>query len=218
MKIPIQKNSQMKELLNLIHDLNQPLTAIKAYLGGCELRLQKNDLHPKQMLGVLQKINEHTELLKSKIEFMKELSTQERLLEDSIDLQNIITEIISLYSYEIEQHNIKLTLNFQKNFSDFHINQFQVKQVLFRLLKQCINTIEKNKIPEAKLEIQTHKEKNAAKIIIKSNFLIREEDVESELIYCRTLLNKDNDNLLAELFMDASCFQLILTKGNGYAF
>ncbi|WP_454785302.1 histidine kinase [Legionella sp. WA2024007413] len=211
MKTPNSRNSQMEKLLNLIHDLNQPLTAIKAYLGGCELRLQKNDLHPKQMIEVLQKINEHTELLKNKIEFMKELSAQDQLIEP-VNLQSMILEIISLYSYEIEHHKLNLILNFEKNFPNLRINPFQVKQILFRLLTKCIYAIEQNKISEAKIEIQTIKDQNTAKIIIKSYFLIRKEDFESDLAYCRSFLNLERSSLSAELFADSIVFQLIIVN------
>ncbi|HHF0530713.1 TPA: histidine kinase, partial [Legionella anisa] len=160
------------------------------------------------ILSVLQKINEHTDLLKNKIDSIFKYAAQEKITEKPTDIHNLITEIISLFSYEIKHHKISLILNFQRNAPNFHIDRFQIRHVLFRLLKQCIHTVEKNKLHRAKLEIQTYMDKNTMRILIKSNFLINEEDFENELTYCHTFLDKDSGVLLAELFPHSICFQL----------
>jgi len=89
----MQKNLHNQLLLKFIHELNQPLTVIKAYLGGCEIKLQRNELSPRQMNSALQKINEHTELFKNKIYSMQQLIVQE----EGINIPSIITEITSLF-------------------------------------------------------------------------------------------------------------------------
>lgn len=213
-----QENPQYIE--KLIHELNQSMTAIKAYVGGCELRLEKKGLSAEQMLNALQKINQHVELLKNKIYSLQEPTTQKKLGERPAIFHDIITEIISLYSYEIEHNNIRLVVNFQDECPDFHIPQLQLKHILFRLLKQCITVVEKNKIHKATLEIQTDMDKNTAKIMIKSNFLIQEEEFEKELTYCRTLLDRESGTLFAELFANSISFQLIVfhQEYKGYAF
>ncbi len=199
---------QGQYISELIHELKQPITAIKAYLGGCELRIQKNNLSAGQILSILQKIEEQTELLKNKIDSIYEHAAQETFIEKPTDIHSFITEIISLYSYEIKHHNISLILDFQENFSNFPINGVQIRHVLFRLLKQCIHTVEKNKLRQPKLEIQTNIDKNMMRIIIISNFLIKEEDFEKGLTYCHTSLDKESGVLLAELFAHSICFQL----------
>ncbi|MCE0722900.1 MULTISPECIES: HAMP domain-containing histidine kinase [Legionella] len=201
-------DSQDQYISELIHELNQPITAIKAYLGGCELRIQKNKLSLEQILSVLQKINEQADFLKNKIDSLYEHISQEKLIEKSADVHSVITEIISLYSYEIKHHKISLILNFQRDFPNFHIDSFQIRHVLFRLLKQCIHTVEKNKLHRAKLEIQTYMDKSSMRITIKSNFLIKEEDFKNELTYCNTFLDQESGVLLAELCAHSICFQL----------
>src|SRR5690242_20642293 len=88
----IQKNKQKQPLLQQIHELNQPLTVIKAYLGGCELRLKRNDLNSTQIASVLQNIMEHTEIFANKIHSMQKIITQE----EDFDVAYLIAEVTSL--------------------------------------------------------------------------------------------------------------------------
>ncbi|WP_010652948.1 histidine kinase [Fluoribacter dumoffii] len=193
----------------LIHEINQPLTAIKAYLGGCELRLQKNDLSAEQMINAVQKINKHTELLQHKISSMQELIAQENPV-DTQSIDALIAEIIFLYSYEMEHYNIELILNLQDHTPALLMDKFPIKHVLFRILKKCITTVEKNKIQNSKLEIQTTVQKDTIKIIIISNCFMEENDLEKELTYCRTFFNVDNGTLSADLLTDGICFQIMI--------
>ncbi|WP_252581935.1 sensor histidine kinase [Legionella lytica] len=211
----MQKNLHSQLLLKFIHELNQPLTVIKAYLGGCEIKLQRNELSPSQMNSALQKINEHTELFKNKINSMQQLIVQE----EGINISSIITEISSLFFFEIKHHHIRLTLDFHECSPDFNINKSQLKGVLFRLLKQCIGTVEKNAIEQSELVIQTKPhQNNALSMTITSNFPIKEESVEDELTYCRTLFTTDCGSLSAELVPNGICFKLIMFyKDSRYA-
>jgi nitrogen-specific signal transduction histidine kinase len=212
----MQKNLHTQLLLKFIHELNQPLTVIKAYLGGCEIKLQRKELSSSQMNSALQKINEHTELFKNKVYSMQQLIVQE----EDINIPNIITEITSLFFFEINNHNIKLTLDFHESPPDFNMNKFQLKGVLFRLVKQCIDAVGKNSIEKSELLIQTKPyQKNALSMTITSNFPIEKESVEKELTYCRTLFTTDCGSLLTELVPNGICFQLIMFhKDSRYAY
>ena len=202
----MQKNVHTQLLLKFIHELNQPLTVIKAYLGGCEIKLQRNELSPNQINNALQKISEHTELFKNKVYSMQQLIIQE----ERINIPHIITEISSLFSFEIKNRNIKLNLDFHDCLFDFNMSKSQLKCVLFRLLKQCIDTAG-NHIEHSELFIQTKPyKKDALRMTITSNYPIKEESLESELTYCRTLFTTDSGSLLAELTPEGICFQLIM--------
>lgn len=182
-------------LLKHIHELNQPLTVIKAYLGGCELRLQKNELTSEQMINVLRKISEHTKLFENTIFLMQKIITQE----NSIKVSNLITEVTSLFSFEIKYFAIDLVLDFHDELSHFNMNSSQFKQALFSLLKQCIDAVEKNRVQTPKIVIQTRCKKNILTITIKSNFTIEDDDLEKKLTYCRFLLSEDCATISTEL-------------------
>lgn len=172
----------------LIHELNQPLTVIKAYLGGCELRMKNNDLSSEQMVSTLQKIMEHTDVLADKVHGMQKIITQEDTY-----IPYLITEVASLFTFEINLYEIQLKLKLLENkLSDFCMNKSQFKHIMFCLLKLCIDTVEKNRVQKAKLTIQAKiLKKDTLNLTIKSNFPIEKPDLEKKLTYCRSLLSKD---------------------------
>lgn len=184
----IQKSSAEQLLLQLIHELNQPLTVIKAYLGGCELRLKNNNLSSEQMVSTLQKIMEHTDLFANKVYEMREIISQK----DSY-IPDLITEITSLFTFEINLYEIELKLELlENNLSDFCMNTTQFKHMMFCLFKLFIDTVEKKRVQKAKLAIQAKiLKKYAFNITIKSNFLIEKDDLEKKLTYCRSLFSED---------------------------
>ncbi|VEB38963.1 Uncharacterised protein [Legionella sainthelensi] len=179
----------MNELIQkLIHELNQPLTVIKAYLGGCELRMKNNDLSSDQMVSTLQKVMEHTDVLANKVYGMRKIITQE-----DTSIPFLITEIASLFTFEINLYEIQLKLNLlENNLADFCMNKAQFKHIMFCLLKLCIDTVEKNLLQKPTLIIQAKiLKKDTLNLEIESNFPIEKPDLEKKLTYCRSLLSKD---------------------------
>jgi hypothetical protein len=212
----VQDNQQKQVLLQFIHDLNQPLTVIKAYIGGCELRLKKNELNSEDVASALQKIMEHTEYFAKKIYSMGKMIDQA----EDIDIYYLIAEITSLFNFEIDRYDIQFSLDIQEyKFSDSCINKFLFKHIMFIILKQCIDTVEENRIEKAKLVIQTKKhKKNAFDIRIKSNFPIAKYDLEKKITYCRSLLFEDCGIIGTKLFSQGvDILFTIFHKDNRYA-
>lgn len=218
MKRGIQENNQTQGISQIIHELNQPITVIKAYLGGCELRLERQNLKSEELRHTFIKMNEHIELLCHKIDKLNDLSYKNILFSEPNPMAHLLNEIISLYAYEIDYHAIQICFNFHENLSHSQLSDSPVKQVLFRLIKLCIHSIEINKIQNSEIAIQTRSHESVGKIIIKTNFVIQEEYIEKEMNYCRSLLNKNRNDLLAELSANnKDCQFIVFLEGNGYA-
>ena len=205
----MQENLRMPILLNFIHELNQPLTVTKAYLGGCSLLVKKNELNSEQMIDILQKITEQSELLEQKISLMQQVIIHEEYR----DVPSIIKEILSLFALEVKQLEIQLTLSIPDILADFSIDKFLLQQILFRILKQCMTTVQVNKIQNAELTVQAQCVKeNVLDLLIKSNFPITAIDLEHELAYCRSLLMDELGGLSVDLLSEGMCIKITLFK------
>ncbi|MCW8409870.1 hypothetical protein OQJ13_12900 [Legionella sp. PATHC035] len=108
----MKNNSQTCKISKRLHEINQPLTAFKTNLSGCELRLQKNHLSPEPMANDLQNM-QYTESLQNKIYSMPDLRTQDNFT-DTHSMDVLVAEINSLYSYELEYYNVGLIMDFHK--------------------------------------------------------------------------------------------------------
>lgn len=195
----------MSILLKLIHELNQPLTVIKAYLGGCLIRLKKNELSQEQIISVLEKINENAELFENKVYSMQQVIIQEEYR----DIPTILTEITSLFAFEAQHYGIRFILDFDEVNSSVPVDKSLVMQMAFRLLKLCVAIVEANKIQNAELRVQAQLDKkNALSITIKSNFPIKDSVAETELNYCRSLFVDENGTLTMKALPDGICFTI----------
>lgn len=58
---------QSDKMTSFLHELNQSLVVIQAYVNGCTERLEENNLSHEQLQTTLLKIKQHTELLGAKI-------------------------------------------------------------------------------------------------------------------------------------------------------
>lgn len=218
MKRVVQENNQTQGVSQIIHELNQPLTVIKAYLGGCELRLERQNLNSSELRHTFRKMNEHIELLCHKIDMLNDLSYKNMLFNEPNPIEHLFNEIFSLYAYEIEYYPIQISSNFHEKLSHTQLSYRHVKQVLFRLIKLSIHSIERVKLQNSEIDIQTICHESVEKIIIKTNFVIPEEYIEKEMNYCRTLLHNNSINLLAELSAhNTGCQFTVFLEGNGYA-
>jgi hypothetical protein len=71
MKMDAQSNTEKtcacSKIPSLVHELNQSLTIIYAYVNGCSERLKENSLDNKVLFDIFNKINKQTEIMKDKI-------------------------------------------------------------------------------------------------------------------------------------------------------
>ncbi|AUH74292.1 hypothetical protein [Legionella sainthelensi] len=203
MKGLVHKNSPMQLFFKFIHAINQPLTVIQAYLSGCEIRIKDHNLKPDQMMYVLKKIEEQTKVCNNIVNSMHKTLLQE-------NISDLITEITTLFSLEITSHNIQLIIECDTN--HFNFEGILFKQILFRILKQCINTVEKNKISNSILILGTKMQKNTFNMNIKCNFIIEKNELKEEILKCRTYLMRKNDSIRIEFLSDSTIFKLIMVN------
>lgn len=193
----------MSVLLKLIHELNQPLTVIKAYVGGCILRIKKNELSSEQMLSVMEKINKHAELFENKIQTMQEI-----IIQEGDDIPSVITETAALFRYELKQNNIELHLEFPETLLDCQIDKSLLKQIVFRILKQCFFSLEEESLRDAEITLEAKRDqKSALRLMVRSSIPVKDRiALDHELTYCRSLLTDNAGTLSVELLPNSTCF------------
>ena len=58
---------QCHQIRTLFHELNQSLLVINTYTHGCKQLINRNSFNNEQLLKALEKINQHAELVGTKI-------------------------------------------------------------------------------------------------------------------------------------------------------
>lgn len=159
-------------LANMSHEIRTPLNAI---IGFSELlsksKLEKTykdqaEIITKSASALLNIINDILDI--SKIE-----SGKAEVSKTKFDLNNLLEQIVQLYSINTKQKNIELIYNLDSNVPQFVINdETKIKQVLSNLLSNAIKFTTKNKTIYLNVSLKEIKN-NIATI----NFSIKDEGI-----------------------------------------
>ena len=134
----------MGEMANEIaHELNQPLTAISSYSGACTQMLKGSDWKQGDMLEALGNISKQSERAAGIIQqlraFIRKGEVQKR---SSVDMSELIREVVHLADGEIRQHKVVLTLDMTDNMPQIICNRILIGQVVLNLVHNAIEAMQ----------------------------------------------------------------------------
>jgi len=154
----------MGEMANEIaHELNQPLTAIRSYSGACTHMLKGSNWKQEDMLEALENISKQSERAAGIIQqlraFIRKGEVQER---SSIDMSELIREIVHLAGAEIRQHKVTLELDMTENMPVVICNRILIGQVVLNLVHNAIEAMQTVAKDKRHLLVRTTCHENAS--------------------------------------------------------
>jgi two-component system cell cycle sensor histidine kinase/response regulator CckA len=147
----------MTELTTKIaHDINQPIAAIYNYLNGCIRRLEKGDFQVDEILKALNNAVNQSHRTNEIILRMKNFSCKDVLYYESVCINKIINEAISLINYEIADFSLEINYREINYHSSLMLDKIHIQQVILNLLRNSIEAMRDEKTREPKLIIETN--------------------------------------------------------------
>lgn len=155
----------------IAHEVNQPLTAISAYSQAC-LTLIEDKNHDQALLTeTLQKTSAQALKAGQIIHRMRDFVKSKKIHRSTIDINNLITDAISLCESYFKLNSITLQLQLKHPIPSLCIDAIQIEQVILNLIKNSIEALTNVPIPTPrKLSIQTTVNENETiEIRVKDN-------------------------------------------------
>ena len=154
------------------HELNQPLSTIVQYMGGCIQRLsaESSGTISPEIIGVMQQIETQAERAGAIIHRLKNFLRKDSVYKTLIDVHELINETLQLLHSKIQENGVEVELHFCLVSSMLLLDKIQIQQVFSNIILNAI---------EAMLEI----------------------DIDSRKIIITTLVDDSDEGILILLFL-----------------
>ncbi|MBM9603076.1 c-type heme family protein [Desulfopila inferna] len=163
----IQQTEKMVSLGQLAagvaHEINNPLGVILCHV---ELLEEENTL-TEEAASDLQIIKKHAGNCQKIIADLLNFSRQRSSIKTSYSINNLIREVVSISTNQLEQQNIALDLELDRTVPDINLDNDRLKQVILNLIINGAQAIEDG----GSINIATHysKEEEVVKIVIEDD-------------------------------------------------
>jgi len=141
-----EKLSVVGELsASVAHEIRNPLTSLKGFVQLLKMEDEKHHLYYKIMLDELDRINHIVgELLL--------LAKPQKVLYKKVDIQNIISDVVSLLKTEASLHNIQIEFISREDEIQIECEPNQLKHLFINIIKNAIDASKQGDVVVISLE------------------------------------------------------------------
>ena len=162
--IQAEKLTSIGEMLSgVAHELNNPLTGI---LGFSELLMEKKP--SAAISSYISKINQEALRCKKIVQGLLNFARRHKPEKVSVNINELIYQIMELREYDLQVSNIKVTTNLDKDIQMTIADPYQLQQVFLNIINNAQQAMLEDK-DEGRLSIKTLNENNIIRIIIKDS-------------------------------------------------
>jgi two-component system sensor kinase FixL len=143
----VQRLTELGQVVStLVHEVNQPLTAIGNYVNACRRLLTSGK--QEQLQSVLTKIGDQTDRARQVVQRIREFVRKGETRMRAENLSQVIDEIVSLTESSVGQEGLQITTHIDPMASEAEIDKVQVHQVMFNLMRNAIEAMQGQSRPE----------------------------------------------------------------------
>jgi two-component system C4-dicarboxylate transport sensor histidine kinase DctB len=146
------------------HELNQPLAAMRTYLAGARLLLQRN--RTEEALISFQRIDDLIERMGAITKQLKSHATKTTEMAITIDLRDSVASAMSMMSPQLGQTQVNIVRNFPNQAANVIGDPVRIEQIIVNLLRNALDAVKP--IEDKRIEI-TLKVEDAVTLTIKDN-------------------------------------------------
>lgn len=125
----------------IAHEVNQPLTAIATYASACRRLLQSGQSKTDELIDTLEKISAQAERAGQVIRGLRSLTRKRDSVRESLDLNQLITEVARLLDFELRNTGWRLLLSLAPQLPTVAGDGVQLQQVVLNLVRNGIEAM-----------------------------------------------------------------------------
>jgi two-component system C4-dicarboxylate transport sensor histidine kinase DctB len=133
------------------HELNQPLAAMKTYLAGARLLLQRH--RPEEALSSFQRIDDLIERMGAITRQLKSYARKGGEAFEPVDVRMCLSAALSMMEPQLKSRVVEITRNLPRNPVMIMADRLRLEQVIINLLRNALDATKDTKNPKIALEI-----------------------------------------------------------------
>jgi two-component system, NtrC family, C4-dicarboxylate transport sensor histidine kinase DctB len=131
------------------HELNQPLAAMKTYLAGARLLLQRK--RPEEALSSFQRIDDLIERMGAITRQLKSYARKGGEAFEPVDLRACVSSALSMMEPQLKQRVVKITRALPRTPVTVLADRLRLEQVIINLLRNAIDATKDRPSPQIDL-------------------------------------------------------------------
>lgn len=128
------------------HELNQPLAAMKTYLAGAKLLLQRR--RPEEALSSFQRIDDLIERMGAITRQLKSYARKGGDAVEPIDAKDAISSALSMMEPQLKRRNIHIVTSLPRERLMVLADRVRLEQVLINLVRNALDATKNKSVPE----------------------------------------------------------------------
>jgi two-component system C4-dicarboxylate transport sensor histidine kinase DctB len=133
------------------HELNQPLAAMKTYLAGARLLLQRN--RPDEALSSFQRIDDLIERMGAITRQLKSYARKGGEAFEPVDVRSCLSSALSMMEPQLKARVVQITRNLPRSRVMIMADRLRLEQVIINLLRNALDATKDVKNPRIDLAI-----------------------------------------------------------------
>ncbi|SFP56222.1 sensor histidine kinase [Tranquillimonas alkanivorans] len=135
------------------HELNQPLAAMKTYLAGAKLLLQRK--RPEEALSSFQRIDDLIERMGAITRQLKSYARKGGEAFETLDLRDCVSSALSMMEPQLKTRDIAVTRSLPSHPVTVRADRIRVEQVIINLLRNAVDATKQAERPEIEILLST---------------------------------------------------------------
>ena len=147
------------------HELNQPLAAMKTYLAGAKLLLQRK--RAEEALSSFQRIDDLIDRMGAITRQLKSYARKGGEAFEELDVRNSVSAALSMMEPQLKRRQVRITRNMPRDPVIVVGDRVRLEQVLINLLRNAIDATKAAEAPQVDILLTT--DSDSARISVRDN-------------------------------------------------
>ncbi|WP_232844972.1 sensor histidine kinase [Paracoccus onubensis] len=153
----VQQSSKLAALgemsAGVSHELNQPLAAMKTYLAGARLLLQR--ARPEEALSSFQRINDLIDRMTAITRQLKSYARKGGEAVEPVDLRAAVSSALSMMEPQLRERPIRVNRNIPREKIMVMADRIRLEQVIINLLRNAMDAVKDRRDGQIDITVET---------------------------------------------------------------